>query len=155
MTVAELVCSSTHFSSVSGLIPGCFPKKKLDHQWPESCLGSPVETRGSEFIQLTHRDQTGILRVSQDDSTTATVWCEATADSTTETCDWQINEWSNVIFIWTVAHGTSVSQKKMFKCYFNYADRNIWIHYRHTHTSCGYCFFWTEHTVTLHHSPFK
>lgn len=28
-------------SSVSGVIPGCFPKKKLDHQWPESCLGSP------------------------------------------------------------------------------------------------------------------
>lgn len=34
----------THFSSVSGLIPGCFPKKKLDHQWPESCFGSPAET---------------------------------------------------------------------------------------------------------------
>ncbi|TNN80035.1 hypothetical protein EYF80_009684 [Liparis tanakae] len=24
-------------------MPGCFPKKKLDHQCPESCLGSPVE----------------------------------------------------------------------------------------------------------------
>lgn len=34
----------THFSSVSGLIPGCFPKKKLDHQWPESCFGSPAGT---------------------------------------------------------------------------------------------------------------
>ncbi len=32
-------------SSVSGVIPGCFPKKKLDHQWPESCLGSPVKAQ--------------------------------------------------------------------------------------------------------------
>lgn len=36
----------THFSSVSGLMPGCFPKKKLDHQWPESCFGSPADTSG-------------------------------------------------------------------------------------------------------------
>lgn len=34
----------TYFSSVSGLMPGCFPKKKLDHQWPESCFGSPADT---------------------------------------------------------------------------------------------------------------
>lgn len=40
----------THFSSVSGRMPCCFPKKKLDHQWPESCFGSPADTLG--YFQL-------------------------------------------------------------------------------------------------------
>lgn len=36
----------THLSSVSGRMPGCLPKKKLDHQWPGSCFGSPADTWG-------------------------------------------------------------------------------------------------------------
>lgn len=51
---AVCVCVRTYFccaSSVSGVIPGCFPKKKLDHQWPESCLGSPAEAE-NEGISL-------------------------------------------------------------------------------------------------------
>lgn len=53
----------THFccaSSVSGVIPGCFPKKKLDHQCPESCLGSPVETDRRFYAAATRKHDSAL-----------------------------------------------------------------------------------------------